>query len=413
MEHASLWLEVPEVAEVLPDAWRDESLFAARLRAIDVASYARTRNHLDGAVTGLSPWIGHGFSPVAQVVAWLARYRGLRARHKLAYEFAWREYFHHVWARLDDGILTDIRPGLAGVRYAREVPGAVREARTGLAPVDQAVRTLYRSGYLHNHARMWLASFLVHYAKVDWRVGADWMYSYLLDGDFASNHLSWQWVAATFGRKPYLFNAENVARFAPADWQCAGSALDADHATLDALARSSGRILCGCRRSEAVAVPPALACPPPALLEGGDGLLPAIAPGRTVILLHPWHLRPPPRRPDGALVLGVVHLPFHRRFPWSSQRWHFVLPRLRKVCDRLFVGDASMLAPVLGKRRVIAERTRYPDYREVLRVLATELREPPRWLPDPPALSPSFSHYWRRYGPESRKRREPGGRGGV
>ena len=128
MEHASLWLEVPEVAEVLPDAWRDESLFAARLRAIDVASYARTRNHLDGAVTGLSPWIGHGFSPVAQVVAWLARYRGLRARHKLAYEFAWREYFHHVWARLGAGILADIRPGLAGVQGdRRERPVDLRD----------------------------------------------------------------------------------------------------------------------------------------------------------------------------------------------------------------------------------------------------------------------------------------------
>ena len=81
-----------------------------------------------------------------------------------------------------------------------------------------------------------------------------------------------------------------------------------------------------------------------------------------------------------------------------------VLPRLRKVCDRLFVGDASMLVSLLGRRRVIAERTMYPEYRELLLSLATELREPPRWLPDPPSLSPSFSHYWRRYGPEARKR---------
>jgi len=81
--------------------------------------------------------------------------------------------------------------------------------------IDRAVHQLYTTGYLHNHARMWLASYIVHLRKVHWRVGADWMVGYLLDGDLASNHLSWQWVAATFSNKPYLFNAENVARYVP------------------------------------------------------------------------------------------------------------------------------------------------------------------------------------------------------
>ncbi|MCB1954446.1 MAG: hypothetical protein KDG55_02150 [Rhodocyclaceae bacterium] len=390
--------------EILPQAWQEDPLFAARLQGVDVAAYGRTRNHLDGAVTGLSPWITHGFAPVPQVVAWLVRYRGLRARHKLAYEFAWREYYHHVWSHLGDGLLDDVWPGLEGVQYADTLPTALREGRTGVPTIDQAVRTLYRSGYLHNHARMWLASFVVHYAKVHWRAGADWMLGHLLDGDLAANHLSWQWVAATFSRKPYLFNAENVARHAPPDWQCAGSALDAEYATLEALARGRARMLFGCRGGDPVVEPATLACPPPGLLEACDGLLPCIAPGRTVVLLHPWHLRPPARKPSGALVLGVVHLAHHRQFPWSAQRWQFVLPRLRRVCDRLFVGDATMLSAALAGRRVIAERVRHAGYREVLPTLATELRDPPRWLPDPPRLCASFSQFWTRYGPEGRRR---------
>jgi deoxyribodipyrimidine photo-lyase len=60
---------------------------------------------------------------------------------------------------------------------------------------------LYATGYLHNHARLWLASYLVHLRKVHWRVGADWMYSHLLDGDMASNYLSWQWVSSTGSNK--------------------------------------------------------------------------------------------------------------------------------------------------------------------------------------------------------------------
>ncbi|MGC8035725.1 FAD-binding domain-containing protein, partial [Salmonella enterica] len=74
-----------------------------------------------------------------------------------------------------------------------------------------------------NHARMWLASYVVHLRKVHWRAGADWMVGHLLDGDLASNHLSWQWVAGTGSHKPYLFNAENVAKYAPAEWHSPGT----------------------------------------------------------------------------------------------------------------------------------------------------------------------------------------------
>ena len=95
------------------------------------------------------------------------------------------------------------------------MPQDVLTGCTGITVIDEAVRTLYRTGYLHNHARMWLASYLVHLRKTDWKAGAMWMYRHLLDGDLASNALSWQWVAGTLTGKPYLFNAENVERYAP------------------------------------------------------------------------------------------------------------------------------------------------------------------------------------------------------
>jgi deoxyribodipyrimidine photo-lyase len=75
------------------------------------------------------------------------------------------------------------------------------------------VQTLHNTGYLHNHARMWLASYMVHWRGVDWRAGASWMQRLLLDGDQASNNLSWQWVASTFGSKPYFFNKENLSKY--------------------------------------------------------------------------------------------------------------------------------------------------------------------------------------------------------
>ena len=57
-------------------------------------------------------------------------------------------------------------------------------------------------GYVHNHARMWLASVVCHLAGADWRAGAAWFSFHLLDGDLASDTLSWQWVAGTGSHKP-------------------------------------------------------------------------------------------------------------------------------------------------------------------------------------------------------------------
>ena len=83
---------------------------------------------------------------------------------------------------------------------------------------------------------MWLASYVVHLRHVHWRAGADWMHAHLLDGDLGANHLSWQWVAATFSAKPYVFDAGNVARYAPRDWHCAGTVVDRSYEALDAIA---------------------------------------------------------------------------------------------------------------------------------------------------------------------------------
>ncbi len=189
----------------------------ARIANVQPAAYARTRNHLEGAVTGLSPYLTHGLVTPREVLAGVLAREPLRVDHKLVYELGWREFFRHAWSHAKDGILESLHPGpLPDTAYQATLPADIREACTGVPAIDLAVRPLYATGTLHNHARMWLASYVVHLRRVHWRAGADWMVAHLLDGDLGSNHLSWQWVAGTGSHKPYLFNADNVARFAPA-----------------------------------------------------------------------------------------------------------------------------------------------------------------------------------------------------
>lgn len=202
----------------------EEALSPARRAAllaldqIDPIAYGQSRNYLDNAVTRLSRYLRHGVLSLAEVRdAAIARAGGASRCAKLIQELAWRDYFQQVWRVLGPNVWRDIEPyktGFDANDYADELPGDLIEARTGVDYVDAFVRELHETGYLHNHARMWLAAYVVHGRRVKWQAGARWFLSHLLDGDEASNNLSWQWCASTFAAKAYFFNRENVNKFA-------------------------------------------------------------------------------------------------------------------------------------------------------------------------------------------------------
>ena len=380
-----------------PDPTFEPTPQAARraLAAVRPSEYARTRNRLDGAVTHLGPYITHGFLDLAEVLEHL-RLRGVDAQHKLVFELGWRAWFRHVWAHEGDAIFGSLGCGpLPDEAYARELPADVREARTGLAVIDESVRTLYRSGTLHNHARMWLASYLVHGRKVHWRAGADWLYGHLLDGDLASNHLSWQWVAGTGSHRPYLFNAENVERHAPPAWHVDGSALDCSYAALEASARDPRSVLPGGTAPGGVDEPALLDAPPAGASCQDSGFSapdPALVAGREVWLVHPWSLADAPDdRPPDAVVVAVCDAGFHARWPWSAARWRFVGARLREAAEVRWWGSADSIVQALQAARRVRGRAD-PHLSSAFDALSLD--------PAPPAFDQptrrcrSFSAWW-------------------
>jgi len=328
----------------------------ARIAAVRPAAYARTRNALDGAVSQLSPYITHGFVTLADVLSGVTRRHALEVQHKFVYELGWRAYFRHVWQHRGDAILQSLREGpLPDPTYARELPADIRRACTGVPVVDEAVRTLYATGMLHNHARMWLASYVVHVRKVHWRCGADWMYGHLLDGDLASNHLSWQWVAGTGSSKPYLFNAENVARYAPAPWHSPGSVIDTSYEALDRMAREPALRH---RKGDPNVPPGSRSLPEPCLATAPPDALGCLAPdaaavdGREIWLVHPWSLGElPSSLPADVTVIGIFVADFHRAWPWSERRWHFVGARMAELSSQRWHGDAAAIGAALKQAR--------------------------------------------------------------
>lgn len=362
----------------------------ARIGAVRPGDYARTRNALEGAVTRLSPYVTHGFVSLPEVLAGVASRHRIDVQHKFVFELGWREYFHHVWAHRGDGILLSLHDGpLPEQAYAPEVPLDVRRACTGVPVVDQAVRALYATGYLHNHARMWLASYLVHLRKVHWRAGANWMVAHLLDGDLASNHLSWQWVAGTGSHKPYLFNAENVARYAPRAWHSRGTVLDTSYEALDAIARSP-RPVPARPAGDGIDEPSVSAHPP----EVSTPLVADVA-GRDVWLVHPWALGDlPDDLPPGCLRVGWWPSEHHARWPWSAARWAFVGTRMSAVTDLRWHGNRDGLAEALAAAR--SAQTVADPHLDAWLPSAVRRRPPLRLFPDVNRPCASFSTWWSR-----------------
>jgi deoxyribodipyrimidine photo-lyase len=369
----------------------------ARIAAVRPATYARTRNALDGAVSQLSPYITHGFVTLTEVLAGVTKRHALDIRHKFVYELGWRAYFRHVWHHRVDGILKSLHQGpLPDDAYAGVLPDDIRQACTGVPAIDEAVRALYATGMLHNHARMWLASYMVHMRKVHWRAGADWLYGHLLDGDLASNHLSWQCVAGTGSHKPYLFNAENVARYAPAPWHSPGSEIDQSYAALDQLARQPGlphRLDNPREPPDVLAhVEPRLAAEPPGALGLTAPDAAAVA-GRDVWLVHPWSLGElPPSLPTDTQIIGIFLADFHRAWPWSQRRWHFVGSRMAELASHRWHGDADSISSALKNARRVRSISE-PHLAPWLHNWA-ECEAAPALFPAVDRRCDSFSQWW-------------------
>ena len=329
----------------------------ARINAVRPSEYARSRNALEGAVTYLSPYITHGLVSLPEVLSGVTSRYALDSQHKFVFELGWREYFHHVWQFRDAGIFTNLHEGpLPESDYATLLPADIRLGATGVPVVDMAVRTLYDTGYLHNHARMWLASYVVHIRKVHWRCAADWLYGHLLDGDLASNHLSWQWVAGTGSTKPYLFNAENVQRYAPPAWHSTGSVIDQSYEMLDHIARQPThhkRSKHDVLYADSIGIEPPLRTTPPEDLPWSAPDKAAVD-GHDVWLVHPWNLGElPATLPAGTVVVGMLLTDFHNAWPWSERRWQFVTSRMAELTSVRWLADAATIGAALSGARSV------------------------------------------------------------
>ena len=133
-----------------------------------------------------------------QEIFWRIYWQGWLESHKNI----WKDYKQNI-KHIENKKLSSL------INYQDAING-----NTSIKPFNEWVKILKEYGYLHNHERMWFASIWIHYLQIPWELGQKFFYENLLDGDVASNLLSWRWVAGlqTLGKK-YIATEENINKY--------------------------------------------------------------------------------------------------------------------------------------------------------------------------------------------------------
>ncbi|MFM9889522.1 MAG: cryptochrome/photolyase family protein [Rickettsiales bacterium] len=227
-----------------PDALWDATAGPARLKefiAHKLGGYARARDALDDVGTSrLSPYVRHGMVSIRECLhaamashlpppsggrspegrvgvsssaakepppdahASTSPLKGEVSNHKAAEkwvsELAWREFYASVLFHFPEVVDQEFQEHYRGtIPWSADTTtrDAFLNAQTGFPVVDAALRELTQTGFMHNRARMIVASFASKDLLLDWRIGEEFFAQWLMDYDLASNNGGWQWAAST------------------------------------------------------------------------------------------------------------------------------------------------------------------------------------------------------------------------
>ncbi len=165
--------------------------------------YKQTRNQMLGAnhSSKFSPWLALGCLSPRYIYAQVKKYESDRiandSTYWLVFELLWRDYFHLIAAKHGNKIFQP--QGLRGIsipwRQDTNLFQAWQNGTTGYPLVDANMRELAATGFMSNRGRQNVASFLTKNLGIDWRMGAEWFESLLIDYDPCSNWGNWNYTA--------------------------------------------------------------------------------------------------------------------------------------------------------------------------------------------------------------------------
>jgi deoxyribodipyrimidine photo-lyase len=342
-----------------------------RLSSVNPVAYCSNRNYIDGDVTFLSPYISRGVISTKDVLENF-RNRGLSPteNEKFLQELAWRDYWQRVWQ--EKNIDEDLKNEQQNVEHG-DMIRTVNSANAGISAIDTAIHQLYETGYMHNHLRMYVASICTNMARAQWKAPAQWMYYHLLDADWASNALSWQWVSGANSNKKYFANQENINRFCNSNDK--HTFLDKSY---DELARMEvPNVLKTTEKIELKTVLP----------EKKEVV---IIPEKAIVL-YTWHNMDPKWRNGDDFNRILILEPSHfEKYPISEKSLQFLIDLGQNISNlQIFIGEFSELQEKYPKQSYI-----FKEHPTNLHFQGTE--DERDWMSNVTGYFPSFFSFWKK-----------------
>ena len=196
----------PDWADGIKDMWLPGETGAhARLEAFaDKAKYYDEKRNLP-SVAGTSFLSPHlHFGEISPATCWHATMKAGGSVDVFLKELVWRDYAQNVIIQFPEYGSKSARHAFDRLAWRDILDPAVKadyvawtKGETGYPIVDAGMRQLWATGWMHNRVRMIVASFLIKHLLIDWREGEQWFWDTLVDADYGSNAVNWQWTAGT------------------------------------------------------------------------------------------------------------------------------------------------------------------------------------------------------------------------
>ena len=183
----------------------------------DIVNYSSKRNYDFGPkdrknISCLSPYISHRLINEYEISKKVLSKHAYQKVEKYIQEIYWRVYWKG-WLELRPNVWSDFIEDLSKIKESKDYHQAI-SGQSKIECLNDWVKEIKEYNYLHNHTRMWFASIWIFTLGLPWQKGAEFFMKYLLDGDAASNTLSWRWVAGLQTKgKHYLAQTWNLNKF--------------------------------------------------------------------------------------------------------------------------------------------------------------------------------------------------------
>ena len=201
--------------DILVHGGRPDAIKTLKTALRTQTHYVKNHNDLDKQTTQLSAYIKFGCLSIREV------YKALRNKAAIIRQLIWRDFYANILYSFPHVLGHAMKTKYNKIRWHHNETWFKKwcQGDTGFPVVDAGMRQLNTTGYMHNRARLIVASFLTKTLLIDWKKGEEYFAKKLTDYDVASNNGNWQWVASTGAdSQPYfrIFNPwEQAKNFDP------------------------------------------------------------------------------------------------------------------------------------------------------------------------------------------------------